>query len=221
MEVASTNVSTPLGAMCASAEMASYCMKMAMTVKKVKSPFLPLGKPRYFRHWFRALPALCWKELCTAYQARALKKPQLAEKLARNRTIPQCCSLYATGDGQGGDEKLDLQKEQLWDIIIRLVTAASFNYCVRVRRERMGWSNHFLVPKLLFFLHSYPCCVLPWLSCIWSLVLVWHLHELIQLSKLAKQCKAEIAPESTLWRARHQGPRNRGRRNRLGYEDMG
>lgn len=75
MVVASTNVSTPLGATCASAEMASYCMKMAMTVKKVKSPLLPLGKPRYFKHWFRALPALCWKEVCTAYQQGHWKSP--------------------------------------------------------------------------------------------------------------------------------------------------
>lgn len=50
MVVASTNVSTPLGAICASAEMASCCMKTAMTVKKVKSPVLPSGKPRFFKH---------------------------------------------------------------------------------------------------------------------------------------------------------------------------
>lgn len=41
MVAASTNVSTPLGAMCASAEMASSCMKITMTVKKV-SPLLPV-----------------------------------------------------------------------------------------------------------------------------------------------------------------------------------
>lgn len=106
--------------------------------KEGKVPIPALGKAKVLQTLVQGTSCPVLKALCTAYQARALKKPQLAEKLARNRTIPQCCSLYATGDGQGGDEKLDLQKEQLWDIIIRLVTAASFNYCVPVRRERMG-----------------------------------------------------------------------------------
>jgi len=46
MVVASTNVSTPLGAMYASAEMASCCMRMATTVKKVRSSLLVLGKDK-------------------------------------------------------------------------------------------------------------------------------------------------------------------------------
>lgn len=50
MVAANMNVSTLLGAICASAEMASCCMKMAMTVKKVKYSPLPSGKPRYFKH---------------------------------------------------------------------------------------------------------------------------------------------------------------------------
>lgn len=65
MVVASTNVSTPLGAICASAEMASCCMRTAMTVKKVKSLLLP-QKSQGTKNtvWFRTRPALCWKEVC-------------------------------------------------------------------------------------------------------------------------------------------------------------
>lgn len=46
MVVASTNVSTPLGVTSASAEMASCYMKMAMTVKKVRSLLPALRKDK-------------------------------------------------------------------------------------------------------------------------------------------------------------------------------
>lgn len=52
MVVASTNVSTPLGATYASAEMASCCMKMAMIVKKVRSPVPALKKDKVLQSWF-------------------------------------------------------------------------------------------------------------------------------------------------------------------------
>lgn len=82
MVAASMNVSTPLGATYASAEMASSCMKITMTVKKVSPLFrafrkdeLPqtLSEPECF------LPYI--GKVCT-YQSGTLKMSQVAEELS-------------------------------------------------------------------------------------------------------------------------------------------